>query len=70
MGFLGSSADKESSCNAGGPGLTPGLGRSPGEGNRLPTPVFLSFPGGSDNKESACNVGDVGLVPGLGRSPE
>ena len=30
MGFPGSSADKESACNAGDPGLTPGLGRSPG----------------------------------------
>ena len=30
MGFPGSSADKESAYNAGDPGLTPGLGRSPG----------------------------------------
>ena len=27
---------KESSCNAGNPGLTPGLGRSPREGNGNP----------------------------------
>ena len=27
-----SSVDKESACNAGDPGLIPGLGRSPGEG--------------------------------------
>ena len=32
MGFLSSSDDKESACNAGDPGSTPGLGRSPGEG--------------------------------------
>ena len=32
-GFPGSSAGKESACNAGDPGLIPGLGRSPGEGN-------------------------------------
>ena len=32
MGFPGSSAGKESSCNAGDPGSIPGLGRSPGEG--------------------------------------
>ena len=70
MDFPGGSDSKASVYNAGDPGSIPGLGRSPGEGNRLPTPVFLSFPGGSDNKESACNVGDVGLVPGLGRSPE
>ena len=31
MGFPGSSAGKESACNAGDPGLSPGLGRSPGE---------------------------------------
>ena len=37
--------------------------------DRLPTPVFLSFPGGSDGKESTCNAGDLGLIPGLGRSP-
>ena len=29
----GSSVGKESACSAGDPGLTPGLGRSPGEGN-------------------------------------
>ena len=31
-GFPGSSADKESTVNAGDPGLIPGLGKSPGEG--------------------------------------
>ena len=31
MGFLGSSAGKESTCNAGDAGSIPGLGRSPGE---------------------------------------
>ena len=31
--FPGSSADKESTCNAGDLDLIPGLGRSPGEGN-------------------------------------
>ena len=30
-GFPGSSASKESTCNAGDPGSIPGLGRSPGE---------------------------------------
>ena len=40
MGFPGSSDSKESSSNAGDLGLILGLGRSPGEGNRLPTPVF------------------------------
>ena len=37
-GFLCGS--EESTCNAGDLGSIPGLGRSPGEGNGLPTPVF------------------------------
>ena len=36
MGFLGSSADKESTCDAGDPGVTPGSGSSPGEGVDYP----------------------------------
>ena len=32
-GFLGGSEGKESACNARDPGLIPGSGRSPGEGN-------------------------------------
>ena len=32
LGFPGSSAGKESTCNAGDPGLIPGYGRSPGDG--------------------------------------
>ena len=36
MGFLGSSAGKESTFNAGEPGSIPGLGRSPGVGNDNP----------------------------------
>ena len=59
LGFPGSSASKESACNAGDP-------RSVA---RLPTPVFLGFPGGSDGKESACNAGDLGSIPGFGRFP-
>ena len=47
VGFPGSSAGKESACNAGDPGLIPGLGSLPGKGI-LPTPVFMGFPGGSD----------------------
>jgi len=31
--FPDDSNDKESACSAGDPGLIPGLGRSPGEGN-------------------------------------
>ena len=40
-GLPDSSEGKESTCNAGDPGLIPGLGRSPGEGNGYPTPVSL-----------------------------
>ena len=43
----GGSAGKESACNAGDLGSIPGLGRSPGERERLPTLVFWpgEFPG-------------------------
>jgi len=48
LGFPGGSDGKKFACNAGDPGLIPGLGRSPGAGNGypwrrewLPTPVFL-----------------------------
>ena len=36
MGFPGSSAGKESTCNAGNSSSIPGLGRSTGEGNGYP----------------------------------
>ena len=36
MGFPGGSDSKDSACNAGDPGLIPGLGRFPGEGNGNP----------------------------------
>ena len=34
--FPGGSDSKESAYNVGDPGLIPGLGRSPGEGNGIP----------------------------------
>ena len=40
-GFPGGSVGKESAYNAGHLSLIPGLGRSLGEGNGQPTPVFL-----------------------------
>ena len=67
--FPGSSAGKESACNAGDPCLIPGSGMIPWRRDSLPTPVFLGLAGGSDGKESACNAGDLGLLPGFGRSP-
>ena len=45
------------------------VGKIPWRRNRLPTPVFLSFPCSSAGKESACNVGDLDWIPELGRSP-
>jgi len=43
--FPGGSEDKESACNAGDPGLIPGLGRSPGEGNGYPLQYsYLEIP--------------------------
>ena len=36
MGFPSGSDGKESACSAGDPGLIPGLGKSPGEGNGNP----------------------------------
>ena len=36
LGFPHSSVGKDSACNVGDPGLIPGLGRSPGEGNDNP----------------------------------
>ena len=66
--FPHSSAGKKSTCNAGDPGLIPGLGRSTGEGIRYPS-QFLGFNCGSAGKESTCNVGDLGSIPGLGRFP-
>ena len=39
-GFPGGSNGKESAYNAGVPGLIPGSGRCPGEGNTI-APVFL-----------------------------
>ena len=37
-GFPDGSDSKESTCRTGDPGLIPGLGRSPGEGNGNPLP--------------------------------
>ena len=40
MGFPGGLDSKESACNAGDPGSTPGSGRSPGEGNGYPLSIL------------------------------
>ena len=41
LGFPGGLDGKESECNSGDLSLILGLGRSPGEGNGNPIPVFL-----------------------------
>ena len=69
MCFPGSSAGKESTCNAGDPGSDSWAGKIHYRRNRIPTPVFLSLPASSAGEESACNVEDLGSIPGLGRSP-
>ena len=52
-GFPGSSAEKESGCNAGDPGSIPGLGRSPGEGIAYPLQYFGLGSATGVRKESA-----------------
>ena len=67
-GLPGSLAGKESSCNAGDPGLIPGSGRSLGEGiGGIPTPVFLGFPDGSDSKRIHLQCGRPGFDPWVGK---
>ena len=56
LGVPGGSDDKEDSCNAGDVGLTPGLGRSPGEGNSYP----LQYSGLEDSMDC--------IVPGGAKS--
>ena len=67
-GVPGSSAGKESACNAGDLGLIPGSGSSPGEGIGCHSSV-LGLPCGSAGKKPTCNAADLGLIPGSGRSP-
>ena len=69
LGFPGGSAGEESACNAGDPGLIPGLGRSLEEGISYPLQCSWASLVGSAGKESACVAEDLGLIPGLGRSP-
>ena len=64
MGLPGSSAGKESACNAGDHGSIPESGTSAGEGIATHSSI-LGFPGGSAGKESTCNAGDLGSIPGL-----
>ena len=74
VGFPNSSVGKEYACNAGDPGLIPGLGRSTGEGIGYPrqysrASLVRERTRCSAGKEPACNVGYLGSIPGLGRPP-
>ena len=67
--FPDSSSGKESACNAGGPGLIPGLGISPAEGIGYPFQYSWASLVAQLVKKSTCNVRDLSSIPGLGRSP-
>ena len=69
LGLPGGSDGKESTCNAGDPGLIPGLGRFPWRRDRLLIPALLDFSGGSEGKKSSYSVRDLGSISALGRSP-
>ena len=59
MSFPGSSVLKNSPGNTGDTGLIPVAGRSPGEENWLPTPVFL--PGKSHEQRNLAGLYSMGL---------
>ena len=66
LGFPCGSAGKESACNAGDLGLIPGLGRSPGWRERLPTPVF--WPGEFHGLYSPCGCKESDMTERLSLS--
>ena len=68
-GFPGSSAGKESTCNARDPGLIPELGRFPGEGKGYPSHYSQASLVAQLVTESACHAGDLSSIPELGRFP-
>ena len=59
-GFPGSSAGKESACNAGEPWFDSWVGKSPWRRDRLPTPVFL--PGVSPGTEEPGRLKSHGVI--------
>ena len=69
LGFSGSSASKESTCNAGSHSLIPGSGRSTGEGIGYPFQYcWVSLVAQTVKIRLQC--GRPGSIPGLRRSPE
>ena len=69
LGLPGSSAGKESACDAGDPGSISRSGSSPAEGIGYPLQCSWASLIAQMVKESVCSVGDLGSIPGLGRSP-
>ena len=59
LGFPVDSDSKESACNAGDLGLTPGLGRSPEEGNGYP----LQYSGLENSMDRQARCATVNGVP-------
>ena len=62
---MGSSAGKESACNAGDPSLIPQSGSSLQEGTGYPLQYYWS----SLVAYTVKNLPDLGSIPGLGRFP-
>ena len=68
-GFPNSSVGKESACNAGDPGSTPGSGRSSGEGTGYPLQCFWASLVAQLVENLPAMWETWVLIPGLGRSP-
>ena len=67
--FPGSSAGKESTCNAGDPSLIPGWGRCPGEEIGYPLQCSWASLEAQLVKNPPAMQENLGLIPGLGRCP-
>ena len=66
-GFTDSSVGKESACNAGDPGLIPGLGSSLGEGISYPLHSWASPV--AQMVDSTCQCRKCGFDPWVGKIP-
>ena len=70
LGFPGSSAGKESSCNAGDPGVIPGWGSSPGEGIGCQLQIsWASLVAQMVKKRIGLQCGRCGFNPWVGKIP-
>ena len=68
-GFPHSSVGKESACNGGDPGSTPGSGRSAGKGIGSPLQYSWTSLVAQLVKNPPAMQEDLRSIPGLGRSP-